>query len=314
MKERRQKLEEITKVLAEGTREVFTSGRYEAFLKVMARFHTYSANNILLIALQKPDATLIAGFSAWRDKFHRQVLQGSRGIRILAPSPYKVKVEEDGREKEVIVPAYRPAYVFDISQTKGEPLPEIAQDLSGQVKDYEKLLQVLIRAAGVPVAFEEMGGGVKGYFSPAAEKIALKKDMPQLQTVKTLIHEISHARLHSRQRMDELKKEGHVPDAREKEVQAESVAYVVCSFLGLDTSQYSFGYIAGWSGDKDVPQLTASLSAIRDTANDLLARIGEEAEKVREAGKVSIVDRLSQMSRECPARGKTERGKHETEL
>ena len=282
----------------------------------MARFHSYSANNILLIALQRPDATLVAGFTAWRDRFHRQVIQGEHGIRILAPSPYRVKVEEDGTEKEVVVPAYRPAYVFDVSQTEGEPLPEIATDLTGSVPGYDSLLEALKEAAGVPVSFERIRGGAKGYFSPAERRIALQEGMPQLQTVKTLVHEISHAFLHSRERMDEMKKEGHVPDAREKEVQAESVAYVVCSCLGLDTSQYSFGYIAGWSGDKDVPQLAASLSVIRDTANELLARIGEAVENVREERKPSVLQQLSQKEPgdAAPQKSAAERRRNETEL
>ena len=282
-----ERLKEITDKLEQGVTELFESERYKEYLKVMARFHRYSFNNTLLIAIQKPDATHLAGFQAWK-KLGRHVKKGEKGIKVIAPAPYKKKIEvgrvdphtmkpilgSDGKplteEKEIMVPAYKAVSTYDVSQTEGKPLPSIAVDeLTGSVESYDNFLAALEKVSPVPIGFEDIAGSAHGYFSLVDKRIAIQEGMSELQTLKTLIHEISHAKLHDFD-LDAPKDERPEIDRNTKEVQAESIAYCVCQRYGLDTSDYSFGYVAGWSNGKDVKELRSSLEVIRDTAAEII--------------------------------------------
>ena len=271
---REEQIKELTKKLEQGVQDVFTSDNFINYLSVMSRFHNYSFNNCLLIAMQKPEATLVAGYKAWQNKFGRQVRKGEESIKILAPMPRKRKKKvllEDGttEEQEYTYCDYRAVSVFDISQTDGKDLPEhYVHGLEGDVDQYDTLITKLETAAGIPITFEEIEGGANGYFHREDKRIVIKKDMSQTQTVKTMIHEVAHSILHDKDNGTEKE-----ADRRTKEVQAESVAYVVSQYLGLDTSGYSFGYVAGWSSGKDVKELRASLEAIRNTAHEIIDRM-----------------------------------------
>lgn len=263
-------IKEITDKLEQGVKDVFDSETYAEYLRFMGRFHKYSANNSLLIYLQKPDASLVAGYQTWLKQFGRQVRKGEKGITILAPCPHKFKKrreEEDGTvtEEEIRYTTFRATTVFDISQTDGDPVPESpCKLLTGDVEEYEALMGKLEEVAPVPVCYEEIQTGANGYFSRVEGRIVVDSRLGQMQTLKTMIHEIAHAILHGEGA--ELEK----ADREMKEVQAESVAYTVCEALGLDSSDYSFGYIAGWSSGKDAKELTASLEVIRATADMIL--------------------------------------------
>jgi len=257
-------IKEITEKLEQGVKDVFTSGRYTEYLKFMGKFTNYSFNNIMLILMQKPDASLVAGYKAWQTKFKRQVRKGEKGITILAPCSHKVVVgeDDDGNDIEKCWTSFRAVKVFDVSQTDGEELPTGFVDvLTGEVEHYDDLLEKLRGISPVNVDFEDIENGANGYFNSADKRIAVKRGMSQQQTIKTLVHEISHAMLHDKDGGEEKE-----ADRNTREVQAESVAYTVCSMLGLDTSDYSFGYVAGWSSGKDVKELTASMEVIRKTA------------------------------------------------
>ena len=275
----REQVTEILDQLEKGVEELFESDRFKEYLTCMSKFHNYSFNNTLLIAMQKPDATLIAGFNAWKDKHGRMVKKGEKGIRILAPYKYAVEAqpEHEGDEPKIIErTGFKPTYVFDISQTEGKELPSIAvNELSGDVNDYNKLFRALRIICPVPVDFEDIEGGSKGYFSDSENSIAIKKGMSQVQTIKTLVHETAHAMLHSSAAED---KDNPV-DRRTKEVEAESIAFTVCKRYGLDTEDYSFGYIAGWSSGKDTKELKASLERIKDTADKMITGIDKSIEK-----------------------------------
>ncbi len=286
------KLDEITEKLEQGILDIFNSETYRTYLQTMSRFHAYSLRNTILILLQKPDATYIAGFNAWKNHFGRHVLKGQKGIKVIAPSPYKVKKEvpkqdpitkeiligADGNPitelREITIPAFKVVSVFDISQTEGKELPSFGvEKLEGSVEQYSQFFSALEIVSPVPVSFETMEDGTHGYFHHAENRIALSDSNGELQTLKTFIHEIAHAKLH---RIDpNAKKEDLVnrPDRRTREVQAESVAYTVCQHFGLETSEYSFSYIAGWSSGKDIAELKASLEVIRSTANELITQI-----------------------------------------
>ena len=259
----------ITEQLEQGVKNIFTSDKYIEYLNFMSKFTSYSFNNIVLILMQKPDASLVAGYKAWQKKFNRQVRKGEHGITILAPCPHKKEVEtEDGETKEIIWNTFRAVTVFDISQTDGEAIPTgCVEKLTGEVENFTELKAKLEAVAPVPVAYENIEGTANGYYSHKEERIVIQEGMSQQQTVKTLVHEISHAILHS--------KEGEEKEANRntREVQAESVAYTVCSMLGLDTSDYSFGYVAGWSTGKDIKELNASMEVIRKTAQDIAEKI-----------------------------------------
>ena len=286
-----QQVREITDKLEQGIKELFESEKFKEYLTTMSKFYNYSFNNTLLIAMQKPDATLIAGYTSWQRNFDRQVMKGEKGIKILAPAPYKAKEErekidpatqkpvldEDGKPVtetvEVMRPAFKVVSVFDVSQTDGKELPDIAVDeLTGSVENYAAFFEALKQESPVPISFEDIPGGAKGYFSHAENRIAIQDGMSEIQTIKTAIHEIAHAKLHAIDPTEKIALEER-KDRHTKEVEAESVAYTVCQRYGIETSDYSFGYIAGWSSDKDTKELKGSLETIRSTAAEMIESI-----------------------------------------
>ena len=290
-KTEKQKVQEITEKLEQGIKELFESEKYKTYLNTMSKFHNYSFNNTMLIAMQKPDATLVAGFKAWQKNFDRHVKKGEKGIRILAPAPYKIKEEQEKldpvtgeimldkngmpitEEVEIKIPAFRVVPVFDVSQTDGKELPDIGvNELSGSVEDYEDFMQALTEVSPVPITYEDTEGEAKGYFHTTDHRIAIQEGMSQSQTVKTAIHEVAHAKLHDREQNQDIDAVLD-KDRNTKEVEAESVAYTVCQHFGIDTSDYSFGYIAGWSSDRDMKELKSSLDIIRKTASELITGI-----------------------------------------
>ena len=283
------KVKEVTERLEAGVRELFESERYQAYLKAMSKFHDYSLNNTLLILMQKPDASLVAGFGKWRDDFERHVKRGEKGIKIFAPAPYTIKKEAekidpdtgqpvigaDGKpvmeQREIKIPAFKVVSVFDVSQTDGKEIPDLSVDaLTGSVEQYEDFWRVLKEVSPVPVELEKIEGGAHGYYHLEEKRIAIDEGMSELQTLKTAIHEIAHAKLHTIDKDAPATEQADRPDRRTREVQAESVAYAVCQHYGLDTSDYSFAYVAGWSRDQDMPVLKASLERIRATAAELI--------------------------------------------
>lgn len=299
-----QRVKEITDQLEQGIQDLFNSEQYMTWLRTMSKFHDYSLNNTLLICFQKPDATLVAGYTAWQKQFGRQVQKGEKAIHIIAPTPYKEQVEmekldpatqkpildADGNPvmetQEVLRPAFKVVNVFDVSQTEGRELPSIGVDeLTGDVEQYEMFFEALKRTCPVPMEFKEIHSGAKGYYHQLERRIALQKGMSQLQTIKTAIHEMAHQKLHSidpEQNISELPQQSR----NSKEVEAESVAYTVCQHFGIDTSDYSFAYIAGWSHGKETPELKASLQTIRKAASEMITDIEghmRELQKDREA-------------------------------
>ena len=296
-----EKLKEITDRLEQGITELFDSERYKEYLRVMSKFHNYSFNNTLLIAMQKPDASLVAGFSAWKNNFGRNVMKGQKGIKIIAPSPFKIRQEvekidphtqkpiigKDGKpvteEKEIKIPAYKVVSVFDVSQTEGKELPDIAVDeLTGDVDRYKDFFAALEKTSPVPIAFENIEGGSHGYYHLEDKRIAINEGMSELQTLKTAIHEIAHAKLHDID-LNAPKDEQPRVDRRTREVEAESVAYTVCQHYGLDTSDYSFGYVAGWSSGRELSELKSSLETIRSAAAEIINSIDENLAELQKA-------------------------------
>lgn len=277
----REKIKCITDKLEEGVRAIFDSGQYREYLEFLSRFHHYSFNNVILIKMQLPTASFVAGYGDWLKKHHRYVKKGEKAIRILAPTPYKKKMEVDvigpdgstqTEEKEVMVPCFKIVNVFDVSQTDGEPLPTLGVDeLDGTVEQYDAFMAALESVSPAPIGFEDIPGTSQGYYHHIERRIAIQEGMPQLQTLKTGIHEVAHAILHAWPEDGKKPKDG--PDRHTREVQAESVAYTVCQHYGLETSDYSFAYIAGWSSGRDVKELKESLCVIRQTAHDLIAAI-----------------------------------------
>ena len=302
-----EKLKEITDRLEQGITELFDSERYKEYLQVMSKFHNYSFNNTLLIAMQKPDASLIAGFNAWKNNFGRNVMRGEKGIRILAPSPYKIRQEVEKKDpqtgktviggdgkpvtetKEIQIPAYKVVAVFDVSQTEGRELPSIsANELTGDVEQYEDFFAALEKTSPVPMGFEKIEGTAHGYYHLEEKRIAIDEGMSELQNLKTAIHEIAHAKLHDIDLNAPQEEQADRPDRRTREVQAESIAYTVCQHYGLDTSDYSFGYVAGWSSGRELAELKSSLETIRATAAEIINSIDghfAELQKEREAAK-----------------------------
>ena len=287
-----EKLKEITDRLEQGIKELFDSERYKEYLRVMSKFHNYSFNNTLLIAMQKPDASLIAGFNAWKNNFKRNVMKGEKGIKILAPSPFKIKQEmekidpatqkpvigADGKpvteEKEITIPAFKVVSVFDVSQTEGKEIPNLAVDmLTGDVERFKDVFAALEKTSPVPIGFEKIEGGAHGYYHLEEKRIAIDEGMSELQTLKTAIHEIAHAKLHDIDLNAPVTEQTDRPDRRTREVQAESVAYAVCQHYGLDTSDYSFGYVAGWSSGRELDELKSSLETIRSAAAEIINSI-----------------------------------------
>ena len=303
-KSNREKLKEITASIEQGIQDLFQSDKYAEYLRTMSRFHSYSVRNTILIHMQRPDATAVAGFNAWKKKFQRNVKKGEKGITILAPTPFKKKIEEkkldpvtkspmldhDGNvimeEKEVEIPLFRPVKVFDVSQTEGKPLPQLSSPLTGEVQNYEIFMEALRRTSPVPIAINPIREeGVDGFLDLDAQNITVKEGMGQMQTVRTTIHEIAHAVLHLKEQnrlsaTAGTEQETKPKDRNTKEVEAESVSYAVCQYFGLQTGEYSFGYIAGWSSEKSLPELKASLETIGRTANQLINDIDRHFKEI----------------------------------
>lgn len=328
-KTRAEAVKEITEKLEHGLEELFDSNKFKEYLDAMSKFYRYSFNNSLLIAMQKPDATLVASYRSWQKNFNRNVNKGEKGIRILAPTPYKIKEErevinplsgqpmldEKGdvqmEEVEVSLTGFKVAYVFDVSQTSGEPLPEIgAEELLQSVDDYQIFMDALRNVAPVPVEIQEVDGEAKGYFSPVAQKIVIQSGMSESQTVKTAVHEIAHSLLHDTDhaRMEGVDAAGN-KDRNTKEVEAEAVAYTVCQHFGIDTSDYSFGYVAGWSSGREMTELKKSMETIQKTAAELIERIEENIQKIRKKRDVSpeIVQKTGERMREVLGTNETDR-------
>ena len=310
-----QQVREITDKLEQGIKELFESERFKEYLRTMSKFYNYSFNNTLLIAMQKPEATYVAGYTSWQRNFDRQVMKGEKGIKILAPAPYKAQEERekidpvtqkpvigaDGKAVtetvEVLRPAFKVVSVFDVSQTDGKELPDIIVDeLKGTVENYEAFFDALKQESPVPISFEDIPGGAKGFFSPVESRIAIQEGMSEIQTVKTAIHEIAHAKLHAF-KPDEKAAPEDKKDRHTKEVEAESVAYTVCQRYGIETSDYSFGYIAGWSSGKETKGLKSSLDTIRKTAAEMIEGIDAKL-KVLLAEKAQSAEKESEMPAE----------------
>ena len=305
--DKKTKMQEITERLEAGVKELFESERYKEYLNVMSKFHNYSFNNTMLIALQKPNATLVAGYASWKKNFGRNVKKGEKGIRIIAPSPYKMKVEaekidpdtkkpfigEDGKpvieEKEITIPAFKLVTVFDVSQTEGKELPDLSvNELTGDVEEYKDFYAALERTSPFAMGFEVLSGSTKGCCYYQEQRIAINEGMSELQNIKTAIHEIAHAKRHNFD-LDAPNR----PDRQTREVEAESIAYSVCQYFGLDTSDYSFNYIAGWSSGRELTELKGSLETIRVTAAEIINTVEEhlaELRKEREAAQEIQVD------------------------
>ena len=293
----RERLQQITAGIEQGIKELFESEKYMRYLSVMSRFHRYSVNNTMLIYMQKPDATLVAGYNKWKNQFERHVKRGEHGITIIAPTPFKKKIEEqkldpdtkapildaEGKavmeEREVEIPMFRPVKVFDVSQTDGKPLPELASPLSGNVQNYEAFMEALRRSAPVPLSVEAMAANMDGFFSPDQQRIAIRAGMSEVQTVSAAVHEIAHSKLHNYAKAQEEavragdKEPPKKKDRNTEEVEAESISYAVCQYYGIQTGENSFGYIANWSQGKELPELRASLETINKAAGELIADI-----------------------------------------
>ena len=316
------RMREIVDSIENGIKELFESDKYQQYLSTMSRFHRYSVNNTMLIYMQRPDATHVAGFNKWRDQFGRNVLKGEKGIRIIAPTPYKKKVEEiktdpetnapvldaDGKaiieEKEIRIPMFKVVSVFDVSQTAGKPLPQLAADLSGNVQQYEVFMEALRRASPVPIEIKPVARDTDGFFSIKAQSITIRAGMSEVQTVCAAVHEIAHAKLHDYEHMTELADDGEtilVPGEKSRnteEVEAESISYAVCQYYGIETGENSFGYIATWSKGKELKELRASLETINKTASELITDIDRHfAEICKERG----IDRENLAAAEQPS-------------
>ena len=318
----KERMREIVDSIENGIKELFESDKYRQYLSTMSRFHRYSVNNTMLIYMQRPDATHVAGFNKWRDQFGRNVLKGEKGIRIIAPTPYKKKVEEiktdpetnapildaDGKavieEKEIRIPMFKVVSVFDVSQTAGKPLPQLAADLSGNVQQYEVFMEALRRASPVPMEIKPVARDTDGFFSIKAQSITIRAGMSEVKTVCAAVHEIAHAKLHDYEHMTELADDGEtilVPGEKSRnteEVEAESISYAVCQYYGIETGENSFGYIATWSKGKELKELRASLETINKTASELITDIDRHfAEICKERG----IDRENLAAAEQPS-------------
>ena len=299
----KQKVQELTDKLERGLTELFSSDSYKNYLSTMSKFHNYSFNNTLLIAMQKPEASLVAGYKAWQKNFDRHVNKGEKAIRILAPAPYKIKEERDKidpvtqeimldrdgnpqkEEVEITIPSFRAVSVFDVSQTDGKPIPQLeAKELLSDVEGYQDMIHAVEAVSPVPIEMEEIAGESKGYFDREARRIAVQENMSESQTLKTMIHEVAHSMLHNKEmEQDEQARK----DRNTKEVEAESIAYTVCQHFGVDTSENSFGYIAGWSSGRDTKELKSSMDTIRRAASELITGIEEQLEEIRRDREVS---------------------------
>ena len=309
----KERIKEITAGIEKGIMELFESDRYRNYLTTMSRFHKYSLNNVMLIHAQRPDATLVAGFSKWKNSFGRHVKKGEKGIQILAPTPYKIKVDkekldpdtklpmldDEGKpiteEKEVTIPMFKVVSVFDVAQTEGKPLPQISFSLTGDVAQYEVFMEALRRTSQVPITIEPMEPGMDGYFHLEKQAIFLREGMSQVQTVCAAIHEMAHSRLHNYEKMTELADDGEtilVPgekDRNTEEVEAESISYAVCQYFGIETADNSFGYIASWSQGKELKELRASLETINKTSSELISGIEQHYREICKEQGIGLV-------------------------
>ena len=281
----KERLKDITDSIERGIQDLFQSDKYAQYLRTMSRFHKYSVNNTMLIYMQKPDATLVAGFNKWRDQFERNVMKGEKGIKIIAPTPFKKKIEEqkldpdtmlplldaDGKvimeEKEIKIPMFKPVTVFDVSQTQGKPLPQLASDLQGNVQNYEVFMEALRRASPVPIDFKPIRDGSDGFFSLDNQSITIREGMSEVQTVSAVVHEIAHSKLHNNVGDEQQK------DRNTEEVEAESISFADCAYYGIATGENSFGYIAAWSKGKELKELRESLETINKTSSELITDI-----------------------------------------
>ncbi|MDO5545865.1 MAG: YodL domain-containing protein [Eubacteriales bacterium] len=327
-KSNQERLREITEGIEQGIKELFESEKYRQYLSTMSRFHRYSVNNVTLIHMQMPNATHVAGYNKWRDQFERHVKKGEHGITIIAPTPFKKKIEEqkldpdtrapmldaDGKviteEKEIEIPMFRPVKVFDVSQTEGKPLPQLASDLTGDVQQFDAFMEALRRASPVPITIEPMKADMDGFFSPADQRIAIRAGMSEVQTVSAAVHEIAHSKLHNYEKEqeaaaagDETREPPKKKDRATEEVEAESISYTVCQYYGIQTGENSFGYIATWSKGKELPELRASLETINKTANSLITDIDHHFKEIcKERG----IDLTAQQEPEVTAPEQTE--------
>ena len=331
------RVKEITAGIEKGIMELFESDRYRNYLTTMSRFHRYSLNNVMLIHAQRPNATLVAGFSKWKNSFGRHVKKGEKGIQILAPTPYKIKVDkekldpdtklpmldDEGKpiteEKEVTIPMFKVVSVFDVSQTDGKPLPQLSFSLTGDVAQYEVFMEALRRTSQVPITIEPMEPGMDGYFHLEKQAIFLREGMSQVQTVCAAIHEMAHSRLHNYEKMTELADDGEtllVPgekDRNTEEVEAESISYAVCQYFGIETADNSFGYIATWSQGKELKELRASLETINKTSSELISGIEQNYREIcKEQGIDLAADAPAQEQPQVP--DNAELPKPDTEL
>lgn len=306
----KERLKEITDSIETGIKELFESDKYKSYLQTMSRFHKYSFNNTMLIAMQKPDATLVAGFNKWRDGFSRFVKKGEKGIKIIAPTPYKIKEEREKldpqtkapildangkvqtEEVEVQIPMFRVVSVFDVSQTEGEPLPTLASDLTGNVKQFDVFMEAIKRTAPVPITIMPLPKDTDGYYHTEEKRIAIREGMSEVQTISAAIHEVAHSLLHNREMEKELQAQQNEtakpikPKSRNtEEVEAESISFAVCSYYGIQTAENSLGYIASWSKGKELAELRASLETINKTSSELITGIDTHfAEIIKERG------------------------------
>ena len=302
-KTNKQRLKYITDSIENGIKELFESDKYQQYLQTMSRFHRYSVNNQMLIYMQNPNATLVAGFNKWHDQFGRNVKKGEKGIKIIAPTPYKKKIEEtkldpdtklpilddNGNEvkveKEIQIPMFRVVSVFDVSQTAGKPLPQLASDLSGNVQNYDAFLEAIKRSSSVPITFEPISNA-DGYFSLDEQKIVIRDGMSEVQTVSALLHELAHSKLHNRTKDDKVQtdeQDADTPkhDRNTEAVQAESISFAVCAYYGIKTEENSFGYIASWSESKELSELKASLETINKTSSAMITDIDKHYAEVK---------------------------------
>jgi antirestriction protein ArdC len=302
-KTNKQRLKDITDSIENGIKELFNSDKYKQYLQTMSRFHRYSVNNQMLIYMQNPNATLVAGFNKWHDQFGRNVKKGEKGIKIIAPTPYKKKIEEtkldpdtklpilddNGNEvkveKEIQIPMFRVVSVFDVSQTVGKPLPQLASDLSGNVQNYDAFLEAIKRSSSVPITFEPISNA-DGYFSLDEQKIVIRDGMSEVQTVSALLHELAHSKLHNISKDEKVQTDGQNADKPKldrntEEVQAESISFAVCAYYGIKTDENSFGYIASWSESKELSELKASLETINKTSSAMITDIDKHYAEVK---------------------------------
>lgn len=294
-----EQIKEITEKLQHGIEDLFESEKYKNYLKTMSKFTSYSLNNTMLIAMQKPDATTVAGYGTWK-QINRQVLKGSKAIKILAPCIYKKKdiadiidtpdksMDKDNKdisESERVLVGFKIVNVFDISQTEGEPLPEITHKLQGNVDEYSDFMEALKQFSPVPIEFKAIDGSANGYYHLVDKNIVVVDGMSQVMNIKTTIHEISHYILHDQ---DTGLEKDNLPNRETKEVQAESVAFTVCQYYGIDSSDYSFGYIGGWSSGKDLKELKASLETIRQTAQTIISGVDQKLDAIKQSKQLDL--------------------------